>query len=162
LSIFTALFRRKAMNILLVDDEPDYRILMGRMLGLEGWKVTEAEDGEHALEILSHDSFDIVISDVYMPVMDGIKLHRAIRETPGRENLPFLFVSAYDDEHTRDSVKNPKAEGFLKKGAPFPELKAWVKWLTSPEDARSKFPPGQQSKTGNPPRKRDDRSGRTR
>ena len=136
------------MNILVVDDEATHRMLMRNYLLMEGWTVFTAEDGEEALEKMGKQKIDLIVSDVYMPIMDGIKLHRTIREIPGYERLPFLFVSAYDDEHTMDAVKDPKIDGFLKKGKPVSELKEWILYLSGSEDQRSKLPPGQTPKTG--------------
>jgi CheY-like chemotaxis protein len=57
---------------------------------------------------------DLIISDIYMPVMDGFKLRNAVREMPGWVTLPFLFLSGYDDQYTLEAVKDPKIEGFRK------------------------------------------------
>jgi len=130
------------MRILVVDDEPEYRLLMRSLLIQEGWEVFLAEDGEEGLQKMAEAKMDLIISDVYMPVMDGLKFHKTVREIPGYEQTPFLFVSAYDDQHTIDAVKNPKIEGFLKKGRSVGELKAWIEYLTAPESKRPKFPPG--------------------
>lgn len=136
------------MNILVVDDEAVYRMLLKNYLALEGWTVVTAEDGEDALKQMDKEKFDLIVSDVYMPVIDGIKLHKMVREKTGYERVPFLFVSAYDDEHTMDTVKDPKIDGFFKKGKSINELKEWMHYLTAPEDQRPKFPPGQTSKPG--------------
>ena len=114
------------MNILVVDDEEAQRSLIGNLLHLKGWTVYLAENGEEALNTMAKAKIDLIISDVYMPVMDGIKLYNIVREIPGYEQLPFLFVSAYDDEHTQSTVKDPKIEGFFKKGRPVAELEGWV------------------------------------
>ena len=101
-----------------------------------------AENGEEALQKLKETTTDLVISDIYMPVMDGIKFHRTVRATPELETLPFLFVSAYDDQHTLDAVKDPRYEGFLRKARPIEELIEWINYLTTPEEKRPKSPPG--------------------
>ena len=129
------------MKILVVDDEPEYRMLMKSLLALEKWDVSLAADGEEALQQMTKANFNLIISDVYMPVMDGITLLRKVREKPEYEKLPFLFVSAYDDEYTVEVVKNPKIERFLKKGRPIDELKGCIRYLTESEDRRPKLPP---------------------
>lgn len=136
------------MRILVVDDENDHRMLMRNFLAMEGWDVLLAENGEEALHKLERETVDIIVSDIYMPAMDGIKLHRTIRGLARYESTPFLFVSAYDDQHTLEAVKNPKIDGFFKKGKPVTELKEWVVYLTAPEDERPKYPPGQKPKLG--------------
>lgn len=143
------------MTILVVDDEGDQRLLMKNLLAIEGWNILVAENGDDALANMAREKVDMIISDIYMPVMDGIKLHRTVRELQGYETLPFLFVSAYDDQHTMDAVKNPKLDGFFRKGGPLSELKEWVRFLTTPEDQRPKIPPGQRQKLGSPGSARD-------
>jgi CheY-like chemotaxis protein len=132
------------MKILVVDDEPQYRMLVGHFLEDQGWDVVTAEHGEDGLKKLSSGNFDLVISDIYMPIMDGLKFHKSVRSHPSYETLPFLFVSAYDDEYTLAAVKWTKYEGFLRKGKPITELKSWVVYLTTPLEKRPHTPPGKQ------------------
>ncbi len=129
------------MNLLVVDDDSVIRMLLRTMLTSEGYQVVTAADGEEALKKLSESSFDMLITDVYMPRMDGIRLREVVRETPGKQNMPVLFISGYNDKLTTEAVKDPKREGFFKKGRPLTELIAWVKFLTTPEDKRELPPP---------------------
>ena len=141
------------MTILVVDDEPEYRLVTKTILLAEGFKVELAENGEEALKKVQETDFDIVVSDIYMPVMDGIRFHHAVRAMPKYEKLPFLFVSAFDDQHTMDAVQDPRYDGFLRKARPIEELVEWIHYLTSPEGARSKLlPGGSRSKLTNLPR----------
>lgn len=130
------------MTILVVDDEPEYRLVLRNVLVHEGFTVVLAENGEDGYRKLKESPVDLVISDIYMPVMDGMKFHKAVRDDPAFVTLPFLFVSAYDDQHTLEVVKNAKYEGFLRKARPVSELKEWIEYLTTPEDQRSPLPPG--------------------
>ncbi|MBK7259775.1 MAG: response regulator [Ignavibacteriae bacterium] len=130
------------MTILVVDDEPEYRLVLKNVLVSEGYTVLVAENGEDGFTKLSQNPVDLVISDIYMPVLDGIRFHRKVRSTPEFTNVPFLFVSAFDDQHTLDAVQNPRTEGFLRKARPVSELKEWIQYLTTPEEKRSKMPPG--------------------
>ena len=130
------------MTIIIVDDEPEFRLLLRMMLQPEGIEVILAEHGAKALEKLKGLNVDLVISDIYMPVMDGMKFHEAFRAIPGHEKTPFLFISGYDDQHTRNSVKDPRIEGFLLKGSPKRELMEWIQYLTTPEHLRPKLRPG--------------------
>lgn len=130
------------MTILVVDDEPEYRLVTKTVLLEEGFTVEVAENGEDALQKLQGADFDIVVSDIYMPVMDGFRFHHVVREIPRFEKLPFLFVSAFDDQHTMDAVQDPRYDGFLRKARPTEELVEWIRYLTAPEDVRPKVPPG--------------------
>jgi CheY-like chemotaxis protein len=136
-----------ALNILVVDDEREYRILVGNYLSEQGWTVFLAEDGQEALDTLFREKIDVIVSDIYMPVLDGLKLHRSVRNNPKFAAIPFLFVSAFDDRHTLDAVKNPKLEGFSRKGRPVSDLKLWIEWLVTPEDKRSPVPPGEGNRS---------------
>jgi two-component system sensor histidine kinase/response regulator len=130
------------MKILVVDDEPEYRLALKNVLMSEGYTVFVAENGEDGFAKLMKDPVDLVISDIYMPVLDGIRFHRKVRATPELATVPFLFVSAFDDQHTLDAVQNPRMEGFLRKARPVGELKEWIQYLTTPEEKRPKLPPG--------------------
>ena len=133
------------MNVLVVDDEREYRVLVGNFLSDQGWTVFLAENGQEGLNTLFREKIDIIVSDIYMPVMDGLKFHRSVRSNPKFAETPFLFVSAYDDPHTVEAVKNPKIEGFSRKGRPVSDLKLWIQYLMTPVEKRPTVPPGSGS-----------------
>jgi CheY-like chemotaxis protein len=135
------------MTILVVDDEPVHRMLVRDLLMTRGHDVLTAENGEDALRKLAVVHPDIVVSDVYMPVMDGVKFHKAVRETPQYAKLPFLFVSGYSDEYVLRSAPDPRYDGFLQKGRSPRELNEWIQHLTTPEENRSKWLPGEVARS---------------
>lgn len=67
------------LNILLIDDEPDLLLSLGQVLRNEGHAVDVAHDGETAVERLASRAFDLVMSDVRLPKVDGLTLLRRIR-----------------------------------------------------------------------------------
>src|SRR5262245_22916884 len=67
-------------HLLFVDDEPALRLLMGERLTERGFEVVEAESGEKALELLDQFAFDIVITDLRMPGVDGVRVIEVARE----------------------------------------------------------------------------------
>src|ERR1051326_5399236 len=133
-----------ALSVLLVDDEREYRLLAGSFLQDQGWTVYLAEHGQEAIDQLRRAKMDIIVSDIYMPVMDGLKLHRSIRQMPDYATIPFLFVSAYDDKYTMDAVKNPKIDAFFRKGRTLNEMREWILYLTTPIDKRPAVHPGEK------------------
>ncbi len=147
------------MNVLIVDDEPSSRNLLRLALSQPGTTVYSAEHGEEALTILEETGIDLIVSDIYMPVLDGLKLHQTIRAIPGYERVPFLFVSGFDDEYTLSAVKDPKIDGFYKKGRAVEELKQWVRYLLAPEDRKPDLPRGGGEKTKMERLGRTDRGG---
>lgn len=68
------------IHILIVDDEPDIRSMLSRHLRFSGYSVDEAENGRDALEKMAKRKTDIVITDIMMPVMDGVDLLRNIQK----------------------------------------------------------------------------------
>jgi CheY-like chemotaxis protein len=141
------------MTVLLVDDELDYRLLVRTVLMSRGCDVILAENGQEALDKIQGRTPDLIITDIYLPVMDGIKMSRALREMQGFEKVPILFLSGYDDQHTIDAVRDPRCEAFLRKGSPLEELVRWVEYLTTPVETRPRMlPRGTQTKASLRPR----------
>jgi len=139
------------MRILVIDDQQEYRLMLRDILMSHQWDVLMASNGEEGFHRLSSDEVDLVISDIYMPVMDGIRLHKKVRATPQWATLPFLFVSGFDDEHTRNAVQDPRVDGFFRKSAPIAELVEWVTYLTTPLAKRTRVPPGATPPSRNAP-----------
>ena len=125
------------MTVLVVDDEPAFRTAARDFLMAEGYDVLTAENGEEALRKLAVVCPDIIVSDVYMPAMDGVRLHKAIRQTPKYACLPFLFMSGYSDEYALRSAHDPRYDGFLQKGRHPRELSEWIRYYPTPENQRS-------------------------
>lgn len=129
------------MNILVVDDEPAYRMLLKDFLRDEGWIVYTASEGEEGLKKLEEQQMDFIISDIYMPVMNGIKFQESLRSLPEYKETPFLFVSGHDDEHTLQAIGISKKCGFMTKINSFNVLKSWIDYLMTPFERRSSLPP---------------------
>ena len=86
-----------APRILLVNDNPEARMLLGRVLRRGGFDhVTEAADGREAVDALSSDYFDLIVTDVHMPHLDGWRLSRMVRSGVfnSRQDVPIIVVSA--------------------------------------------------------------------
>jgi two-component system cell cycle sensor histidine kinase/response regulator CckA len=82
-------------RILVVDDEPDVRLIIRRLLDEQGYQVHEAGDGLQALEMVraAPDLLDLVVSDLVMPRLNGIQLVQVLSvESP---EIPFLLISGY-------------------------------------------------------------------
>jgi CheY-like chemotaxis protein len=127
------------MTVMIVDDDAVIRMMLRDFMAGAGWDVYVAQDGGEALEKMKSVQMDFFISDVYMPVLDGIKFHRAVRAMPEYEKAPFLFVSGFDDELTRTCLKDPRIDGFFRKGRSLNELRDWVIYLTEP--GKKSMPP---------------------
>ncbi len=82
------------MNVLVVDDNPDGRLILRRTLEAAGHRVRVAADGAEALELARAEPPDVIVSDVLMPRMDGFALCRAVKEDPALAGAAFVFYTA--------------------------------------------------------------------
>lgn len=81
--------------ILVVDDEPDLRFILRRIFEGAGHVVAEAGNGADALTHVRRSPPDLVVTDVMMPVMDGVELIRRLRGDPTMKDIPILAVSSH-------------------------------------------------------------------
>jgi len=95
-------------RILAVDDSPSMRDMVRIALTGAGFDVTQAADGQEALHLARQSSFDLVLSDVNMPVMDGIALIRALRAEAAYRHTPILMLTT---ESSVDRKREGKAAG---------------------------------------------------
>jgi chemotaxis protein histidine kinase CheA len=100
---------------LVVDDSLTARSLHRTALEAGGFQVHTAAGGRQALEQLEHSSYDVLVSDIGMPEMDGYELTRAVRERPEADAMPVLLVSARDAASDREHGAAAGADGFLTK-----------------------------------------------
>jgi CheY-like chemotaxis protein len=98
-------------HILVVDDEPMFRFLVASILRPLGYQVTEAEDGLDALLILKEQSFDLLLTDLMMPRMNGVQLIEEVsKHFP---QLPIVVMSAF--ANTAPETVQPYVKHYLKK-----------------------------------------------
>ena len=146
------------MTVLIVDDEPEYRALLKDCFAQQGWTVLLSPNGEEALDLMEDNPVDIIVSDVYMPVVDGLKFHRRVRQHPKFNSVPFLFLSSYDDDYTLAAVKGSKIDGFVRKSKPINDIIAWVKFLSTPfEKRKGDAPPDVSTRITGPQTDREPR-----
>ena len=92
-------------TILLVEDENSVRMFTARALKERGYKILEASCGDDALKLAEHEKFDLLITDVIMPKMDGPTLSNALKER--NTSLKTIFISGYtEDTFRQDAAEN--------------------------------------------------------
>jgi CheY-like chemotaxis protein len=89
-------------RILVVDDEPDQRVLLRRIFERAGHEVWEAGHGAAALEVARESAPDLVVTDMMMPIMDGPEFIRRLRAEPATAGIPILAASG--DSHLAGSA----------------------------------------------------------
>jgi CheY-like chemotaxis protein len=82
------------LRVLLVEDAPFLRYAFGRLLRREGFDVKEVNDGQEALDCLASFRPELVLTDLMMPVMDGVELIAHIRADPDYESVPVVAITA--------------------------------------------------------------------
>lgn len=124
-------------KILVVDDESAIRTLLRSAVAGPGFAVLEADGGPRALEVAAQEGpFELVVTDVLMPGMDGFELARMLSRAGHASN--FLFISGYCDAETiSERLGAFPGSGFLSKPFPIPEFLHVVhSLLAAPEAGR--------------------------
>jgi PAS domain S-box-containing protein len=114
-------FRPGGARILLAEDEPATRKLLGDMLRAEGATVVEADNGRAALERLGQELPDLIVLDLMMPEMDGFAVVEEVRERPELNGLPVLVVTSRDITVEDRHRLNGRIHALLKKERLTPE-----------------------------------------
>lgn len=102
-------------SILVVDDSPSLRRMIGACLRAGGFDVTEAADGDQAHALAVAGSFGMLVTDQVMPGMDGLTLIGSLRATPRYARMPILMLTTEQDGSIREQARAAGASGFLPK-----------------------------------------------
>jgi two-component system CheB/CheR fusion protein len=93
---------RQRIRILVVDDILDVREMLTMFLTQAGFQVTSAESARDALQAASDQSFDLIVSDVGMPDMNGFDLARSLRRLSRYKTVPMIAVTGYSEYEDRE------------------------------------------------------------
>jgi two-component system cell cycle response regulator len=114
----------RPLRVLVVDDEPSYRLLLERAVAEQGHEVGTAADGVEAWERFSADHPDVVISDWLMPGLEGTELTRRIRSTPGGEMTYIILVTGQQGPAQLIAGMEAGADDYLTKPINLDDLRA--------------------------------------
>ena len=114
-------------SILAVDDSPSMRQMVTFTLKGAGYTVTEAKDGQEALGIAKNNRFNLVITDINMPNMDGITLTKELRALPNYKFTPILTLTTEASQDKKLEGKSAGATGWIVKPFNPEQLLATVK-----------------------------------
>ncbi len=135
-------------RILIVDDSVFFQHKLAEFLEDSGYSdLLFAPNGEEALAILmtecrAQDPVSLIISDLFMPVLDGVRLRNKVRATEPLRHIPFLMISGYDNLYACPPQADLRIEGFMKKSEVTEKLIPWITYLTAPKE--------HQEETGRP------------
>ncbi len=114
-------------KILCIEDEPDFRDSIVDFLKEEGHEVTQAENGRQGLDALARNPFDLVVSDIGMPVMSGLEMLTEFRNRyPEKAGIPVIFLTAFGQKKDLMQGRVLGADDYLLKPVDFDLLHASI------------------------------------
>jgi CheY-like chemotaxis protein len=118
-----------ASKVLLVEDDSSFREVLALALELEGYFVCQVGGGREALEFLSGEQPDIIISDLEMNDMDGRALCERARRVSALSHIPFVILSAFVDPNIPGNLADLPADRCVSKQAPVANLVQLIREL---------------------------------
>ena len=112
----------QSLRVLLVEDAPFLRYAFGRLLRMHGFDVREANDGREALDCVPDFRPNLVLTDLMMPIMDGIELIRRLHEDPETAKLPVVAITADATEQAERLARQAGAVDVITKPVDLPIL----------------------------------------
>jgi two-component system chemotaxis response regulator CheY len=117
-------------SCLIVEDSPMMRqLLVFAMARVRNLRVTEADDGVDALRKLATARFDLIVTDINMPIMDGLKLIRRVRTDENHKSTPIIVITTEGAEEDRHRALQLGANAYITKPIQAPQVIAKVKEL---------------------------------
>jgi putative two-component system response regulator len=120
-------FREEKSTILIVEDDPAMMIALRDILEGEGYGVVTASDGRSALQALQVELPALILSDISMPVMDGIELFEMVRKEPRTAGIPFIFLTARGTSEDVFAGKSLGADDYITKPVTIQQLVSVVR-----------------------------------
>lgn len=102
-------------SILTVDDSASIRMTTKIALTNAGYQVTEAVDGQDGLSKAKAGSYDLIVTDLNMPNMNGLAMIRALRQSPDHTGIPIIFLTTESDAEMKNQAKAAGATGWITK-----------------------------------------------
>lgn len=121
-----------AQTLMLVEDEDQQRESLVMVFELEGYSIHGFRTAEEACEKLQSVQPNLIISDVKLPGMDGFTFFDKVREQLQSQNVPFIFITGYNDPDAIKSVKNLGAAGYVTKPYELEDLISKVQQIIPP------------------------------
>ena len=117
-------------SCLIVEDSPMMRqLLVFALARVKNLRVTEADDGVDGLRKLASARYDIIVTDINMPIMDGLKLVRRVRSDEALKSIPIVIITTEGAEEDRQRALALGANAYITKPIQAPQVIAKVKEL---------------------------------
>lgn len=106
----------RTYKVLVVEDSPAMRALVGSTIeSVEGVEVTEAVSGFEALKVLPRESFDLIVTDINMPDINGLELINFVKKNPNYREVPLIIISTEGTDRDREKGLKLGAVAYLTK-----------------------------------------------
>lgn len=113
----------KMKRLLLVDDDPDHRLILRTMFEAKGYGCEEAEDGDVALsKLVEEDQLDLVLTDLDMPVMNGLELIERMKRLAFLKNTPVILMTSHSREDISSEAYKTGVRAVISKPYDFSKL----------------------------------------
>jgi two-component system chemotaxis response regulator CheY len=105
-----------AYKVLVVEDSPTMRqLIVFALKRIRGFQISEANDGVDGLKKLSADKFDLIVTDINMPIMDGLKLVSMVRNDPNYKETPIIIITTEGASEDRERALALGANEYITK-----------------------------------------------
>lgn len=118
-------------TILYVEDNPDNRLLVQRILMVEGYRVIQAETAARAREILRTETPDLILMDINMPDIDGYSLTAEFKRLPSLKHTPIIALTANVMRGDRERTLEAGCDGYLQKPVDVDALPGQIEYFLS-------------------------------
>ena len=117
-------------SCLVVEDSPMMRqLLVFALHRIKSLEVTEAEDGVDGLKKLAEGRYQLIITDINMPIMDGLKLVKRIRSDENHKDVPIIVITTEGSQEDRERAMSLGANAYITKPIQAPQVIAQVREL---------------------------------
>ncbi len=121
-----------AYNVLIVDDSASMRKVIRKILRISGFdlgEIFEASNGQEALEILESNWVDLILSDIHMPVMDGLTFLAELRKKEDFKDIPLVFITTESAEEKLNKAMSLGAQGYIRKPFEPEQIREYLKGI---------------------------------
>jgi len=102
-------------RILYIEDNPDNRLLIRRVLQVEGYEVLEAIDGQTGMQLAAEVQPDLILMDINLPEIDGYEVTARLKQLPGLSRIPIIAVTANVMKGDREKTLAAGCDGYIQK-----------------------------------------------
>jgi CheY-like chemotaxis protein len=121
----------RGRTVLVAEDDPDIRLMIGTKMEAKGYRVVQAADGQQTLEVARAERPDIILMDLQLPRLNGFSVARFIRQEEGLRKVPIIVVSAHDPSRHRNLALAAGCNAFVTKPIDFDGLEELMVRLMS-------------------------------